>query len=112
MDHFSPKLMLVTLGGSPGPLIKSIGKYKPDQIIFLASHDSVSLSNDILKALDFRPEVKFEITEDPNLMFECYKKARCCVDRAKKTGISPKDIMVDYTGGTKVMKNQGSGLHS
>ena len=102
-DSFKPKLVLMTLGGSPEPLKKSIEMYEPDQIFFLASHESVSLASDIFKALDFKPEAKYEITEDPNLMFECYKKARRCVDRDKKTGISPKDIMVDYTGGTKVM---------
>jgi len=36
-------------------------------------------------------------------MFECYKKARCCVERAKKLGVAPENVIVDYTGGTKVM---------
>ncbi len=48
--------MLMTLGGSPEPLKKSIAEYKPDQIIFLASHDSVSLTGEILKFLDYKPK--------------------------------------------------------
>ena len=95
--------MLMTLGGSPEPIRKSIEKYRPGQIIFFASHDSVFLSSEIFKDLDFKPNVKYEITENPNLMFECYKKARSCMDRLRKANVSPQEVMVDYTGGTKVM---------
>jgi len=98
-----PKIMLMSLGGSPEPLRKSIEKYTPEQIVFLASHDSVALSGELFKTLDYRPEVRYEITEDPNLMYECYKKARQCVDRVRKSGFSSEEVMVDYTGGTKVM---------
>jgi len=98
-----PKVMVMTIGGSPEPLKKSIEEYKPEQIIFLASHDSVALSGELFKSLDYHPKVSYEITEDPNLMFECYKKARQCMDRVKKARVSPNEVMVDYTGGTKVM---------
>jgi CRISPR-associated protein (TIGR02710 family) len=97
------KTMIMSLGGSPEPLIKSIENYKPEQIIFLASHDSATLAGNIFKALEYRPRALYEITEDPNVMFECYKAARRCVDRVKKMGILPQGVMVDYTGGTKVM---------
>lgn len=95
--------MIMSLGGSPEPLIQSIGVHKPERIIFLASHNSVALAGDILKKTEFKPEVSYEITENPNLMFECYKAARLCVDRVRMLGTSPDRIMVDYTGGTKVM---------
>ncbi len=91
----------MTLGRSPEPLKKSIAEYKPDRIIFLASHDSIPLSGEIIKSLDYSPQVKYEITDDPNLMFECYRKACRCVSRVKKADVSPKEVMVDYTGGTK-----------
>jgi len=98
-----PELMVMTLGGSVEPLKKSLSAHRPEQIIFLASHDSVPLSQEVLKALDYKPVVHFEITEDPNKMLECYKKARNCIDRAKRSGILKEAILVDYTGGTKVM---------
>lgn len=97
------RLMLMSLGGSPEPLIKSIKAYMPEHIVFFASHESVSLSGEIFKALDYRPDVEYELTENPNLMFECYRSARKSVDRIKKTGMSSEDVLVDYTGGTKVM---------
>lgn len=97
------KAMIMSLGGSIEPLIKSINTNQPERIVFLVSHDSVSLSGEIFKALPYKPTVEYEITEDPNLMFECYKSARRCIDRVSKEDISPEDVLVDYTGGTKVM---------
>jgi CRISPR-associated protein (TIGR02710 family) len=98
-----PKLMLMTLGGSPEPLKKSIETNRPERVIFLASHDSVCLAGEVFKGLEKKPSAAYEITEDPNLLYECYKAARRCVNRIKKTDVSPENIMVDYTGGTKVM---------
>ncbi len=101
--HIKPKIMLMTLGGSPEPLKKSIEANHPDRVIFLASHDSVSLSGEVLRGLESKPSQEYEITEDPNLLFECYKAARRCVDRVKKRNVSYNEVLVDYTGGTKVM---------
>jgi hypothetical protein len=83
-----PKLMLMTLGGSPEPLAKSIQAHKPEKIIFLASHDSVPLSGEIFRSIGCKPSSEFEITEDPDLLFECYKSARRCIDRVDKAGVS------------------------
>lgn len=97
------KLMLMSLGGTPDPLIKSISTHGPEKVIFFASHDSVPLSQSVLCAAPNRPATEFVITENPNSLMECYTKARECIDRAAKTGLAPREIMVDYTGGTKVM---------
>lgn len=102
-ENQKPKLMIMTLGGSTEPLKKSLAFHKPGHVIFMASHDTVSLAGDIIKSLDYRPVVQYEITEDPNRMFECYKKARNCIDRVRRSGVARNDVMVDYTGGTKVM---------
>ena len=57
----NPKLMLMTLGGSPEPLTKSIQVNRPKRIIFLASHDSVSLSGEIFRSVGYKPFSEFEI---------------------------------------------------
>lgn len=103
MTTDSVKLMIMSLGGSPDPLIKSISTYTPGKVIFLASHDSVPHSHAVLNAIPQKPAIEFVITEDPNSLYECYSKARDCIDRAQKTGFAGPEIMVDYTGGTKVM---------
>ncbi len=97
------KLMIMSLGGTPDPLIKSISTYGPEKVIFLASHDSVPISHTILSAMLKKPAVEFVITENPNSLYDCYCKARECIDRVGKTNFAPHEIMVDYTGGTKVM---------
>lgn len=98
-----PTIMIMSLGGSPEPLTRSIQANRPERIVFLASHDSVVLTGKVFEPLDFTPSAEYEITEDPNILFESYKAARRCVDRAKKQGVRPEDVTVDYTGGTKVM---------
>lgn len=95
--------MIISLGGSAEPLKKSLSLYNPEKIVFLASHDSVSLAGDVLAACEKKPKAVYEITENPNSMFECYKAARRCVDRATRAGVPLQDVVVDYTGGTKVM---------
>jgi len=97
------KLMIMSLGGSPEPLKKSIAEHRPERIVFFASHDSILKAGDVLPQPGARLKVESEITEDPSSLFECYKAARRCVDRAAKSGISDAETMVDYTGGTKVM---------
>ena len=98
------KVMILSLGGSPEPLKKSIAEYQPEHLIFFASHDSVLKSGEVLEIKDYKPQkIETQITEDPNSLYECYKAARECVDRATRTGVLENDILVDYTGGTKVM---------
>ncbi len=103
METSPIKLMLMSLGGTPDPLIKSINRYEPEKIIFLASHNSVPISHTILSTMVQKPTAEFVITEDPNSLYECYTKALECIDRIRKTKIAAHEVMVDYTGGTKVM---------
>lgn len=103
METETIKLMVMSLGGTPDPLIKSISTHNPEKVIFLASHDSVPLSQTILNAVPVKPVTEFVITENPNSLYECYQKSRECIDRVQKTRFKPQQTMVDYTGGTKVM---------
>ena len=71
------KVMILSLGGSPEPLKKSIAEHRPERIIFFASHDSVIKSGEVLQIEDYKPaKTETEITEDPNSLYECYKAAR------------------------------------
>lgn len=97
------KLMIMSLGGSVEPLKKSIVEHRPERIIFFASHDSILKEGEVLAQADVKPRVETEITEDPNSLSECYRAARSCVDRAEKSGVPEGEVIVDYTGGTKVM---------
>jgi hypothetical protein len=64
--------MIMSLGGSPEPLKKSIAENQPDILIFFASHDSILKSGEVLQGLDCKPnKVESEITENPNSLYEC-----------------------------------------
>jgi hypothetical protein len=69
METDKIKLMLMSLGGTPDPIIKSILTYTPEKVIFFASHDSVPLSHTILNATNKKPAVEFVITENPNSLY-------------------------------------------
>lgn len=97
------RLMVVSLGGTIAPIIKSLEKYKPERIIFLVSHDSAMEVSKVLDSLDWRPDKELEVIDDPNRLLECYQKASECMIRAERSGYNPDHILVDYTGGTKVM---------
>ncbi|HOU51741.1 MAG: TIGR02710 family CRISPR-associated protein [Smithella sp.] len=97
------KVMIMSLGGSPEPLRKSLAEHQPHILIFFASHDSVIKSGEVLQGLATKPKTETEITENPNSLYECYKAAKRCIDRAARREIPEQDIIVDYTGGTKVM---------
>ncbi len=103
MEQNKVRLIIMSLGGSPDPLIKSIMTFNPEKVIFFASHDSVPLSHEILSASNKKPASEFVITDNPNSLFNCYSKARKCIDRAQQGDLPRDEIMVDYTGGTKVM---------
>ena len=95
--------MIMSLGGSPEPLIHSIRFHQPETILFLASHDSVIKSGDIQTQLGYKPIIKFEITEDPDNLRQCYEAARACLARLEPIETDLGEVMVDYTGGTKPM---------
>jgi len=101
---FMSKLMIMSIGGSPEPLKKSIAEHRPERLIFFASQDSNRKLGEVMQIEGYTPgKFETEITENPNSLYDCYKTARRCVERASRHEIPEKDIMVDYTGGTKVM---------
>ncbi|GAI29689.1 unnamed protein product, partial [marine sediment metagenome] len=96
--------LLLSVGGTPEPLIRSLQEHKPKAVCFLASQGSIDLVSEIKKkaiGLNFK-DYKV-IIDDINDTTHCYEKALVCCDFLEKEGISPQDIVVDFTGGTKVM---------
>ncbi|MFQ5852324.1 MAG: TIGR02710 family CRISPR-associated CARF protein [Candidatus Binatia bacterium] len=101
-----PKAMIVSLGGSPEPLIKTLREQRPQIVCFLASQESVDLLGKVKEAvasggITFR-DYKV-LVEDIIDLAHCYQKALSCADWVTKQGVSADDVIVDYTGGTKTM---------
>ena len=121
------KILVVTIGGSCAPIIKSIEQNTPDYVFFLCSDDDRSTNNkgsyksvtgkgkvcgkdwknpdkyNIVTQVGFEEnqyEVhKIKYFDDHN---ECYQAALDVLKKIRKE--NPKaDIIADYTGGTKSM---------
>lgn len=100
------KAMIITVGGTPQPVIKSIEEHKPEFISFLASQDSFDQISSIKKTIfDKGFNFKSEITllDDINDLLHCYYKAEEAVERVRTKGYEKESVIVDYTGGTKNM---------
>lgn len=104
------KAMIITLGGSHEPIVKTITEktHLPEIICFLATHESVSLVGRIAEGASkdgLRYTQKVIITDDHADMVECYRKSLLCIDFIRGMDCAPTETVVDITGGTKVMSS-------
>lgn len=101
------EVMLVTVGGSPEPVIKSIRHYQPQKVYFFASQESVEFIPAIKAAFASGDSPRFKDTkillENINDVTSCYRRMLECVKNIEKSGIPPGKVLADITGGTKVM---------
>lgn len=101
-----PKAMIISVGGTPSPIIKSIIQYQPGFISFLASQDTSDLVAHIRKEVeqnDIHISSELTIAENVNDLLHCYHKADEAVKRVLMKGYKQEEVIVDYTGGTKNM---------
>lgn len=97
------RILVVTIGGSPQPIVTSIAQNKPDRIHFLCSQKSEKILNDICvqaKADDIPRPVK--IIEDEDDLNVCYAESLRLLD-GLRSEFPDAEIIADYTGGTKSM---------
>lgn len=106
MTQQNPKAVLISVGGSPQPIILSLNRQMPEYVCFFVSeYTKDSTVKDILPNLDFKPRHwDWIITPSPEGLSECYKEI---TDRLpsilQKWGVDSDELVVDYTGGTKTM---------
>lgn len=98
--------MVISIGGTPAPIIKSIGHYEPEFISFLASQDTSDNVTDIKRAcraenVTFKSEIT--VVENVNDLLHCFEKASEAVMRVVSKGYRKDGVVIDYTGGTKNM---------
>ncbi len=101
-----PKAMIVSVGGTPQPIIKSILEYKPEFISFFASQDTCDKIAEIkteLTKIGQQPKSEITLAEDVNDLLHCHGKAEEAVERVTSKGYLKDNVIVDYTGGTKNM---------
>lgn len=100
------RAMVVSVGGTPAPVIFSLNKKQPEFVCFFVSRQTKRmLEDEILPRLTFKPR-HYDWITTPNAesLSECYQEiSRRLPDLVEKWDVEPRDVCVDYTGGTKTM---------
>lgn len=105
-------VLVLTVGGSPEPLLTAIRSLRPDRVVFLCSDDSsaakgsytqVTGDQGVAKQAGLLPE-QWEVVKIPNFdsLQDCYRVTRQVVEKLRRDH-SDARLIVDYTGGTKSM---------
>jgi len=97
------KAMIITVGGTIEPIIKSIDEHKPDFVSFLASQETVDKIAEIKGRIQIKVPCEITLVDNVNELLHCHEKAEEAVQRALKKNYKGQDVVVDYTGGTKNM---------
>lgn len=98
------KAMILSVGGSAEPLIKSIEHHSPEFVCFFASQATNDQTVTVKEALkDFFPSIGYEteLVDNGDDLLECYERAEKAVERVIKRGFAKEHVVIDYTGATK-----------
>lgn len=98
--------MIVSVGGTPSPIVTSISAHLPEFVSFLASQassDNVSVVKSALAEKGVTVTSEMTLVDDPDDLFHCFGRAESAVERVLVRGYQRSEVIADYTGGTKNM---------
>lgn len=100
-------VLVLSVGGSPEPLIKSIQHYHPLYVIFIASRESNAKILQIVRETEGIEKYYTIIISDHQDLLACVRDIRLQIPEALASMRLPADILLiaDITGGTKVMSS-------
>lgn len=122
------KILFITVGGSPQPILTSVGSLKPDRVVFICSDGpkgsqsqiigegkpcEVRQGSEVVESLPniptqlglgdkFDPDRDVILVSNPDDLSECYGKIALKVREAQSDN-DDVQLLADYTGGTKTM---------
>jgi CRISPR-associated protein (TIGR02710 family) len=102
----TPRMMVVSVGGSPAPIVHSLNQQRPEYIVFFASRQTRGkVEAEIRPALAFRPtDVEVLTTDSAERLVPAFTCVREGVRRCMALwGVAGPEVVADYTGGTKNM---------
>ena len=95
------KVLVMSVGGSPEPLIYSIDKIKPDLVYFIHSQKTLAIVEEINNTTKHNYEYLTKQVENHESIEEAYEKSKNVLFELNKKGYD--EITIDFTGGTKPM---------
>ena len=105
MSQPRAKAMILTVGGTPRPLIESLNRYRPEHVCFVASQESVDLIAEVKRGSKSKFRDHKVLLDDINDITHCFEKTLECSAHLEKEGVAPGGVVADFTGGTKVMSS-------
>lgn len=95
---------LVSVGGTPAPVLHVLRRTKPAHVWYFCSTGSRANANAIQAELDWHPQARYIEVEQFEELGPCYRDLRRKLPEIlAETKVNPAEVMVDYTGGTKTM---------
>lgn len=94
------KILVLSVGGSPEPLIISINTFKPDAVYFIHSKETLGTIKNVVSEVPFEFSYKTKLIENPESLQESFDKSREVLLELNKEEYN---IHIDFTGGTKPM---------
>jgi CRISPR-associated protein (TIGR02710 family) len=103
-DQQPCQAMLVSLGGSPEPVLFTLNQHRPAHVVFFVSPQSEAELQMVIKGLDFACKFDRIVSPSAEDLGDCYRALREQLPaKLVQWGLSADDLVVDYTGGTKSM---------
>lgn len=96
--------LLVSVGGTPAPILHALQAVRPTHLAFVCSPASRASAENIRDCLDSDISVDFLQLTSHEELGPCYAALRAWLPGwLASRGLTPDDVTVDYTGGTKTM---------
>lgn len=96
---------VVSVGGTPEALIATLDHSKPPYVLFIVSTGSRhQVEENILPRLSYTPQFNLAVLPSEADLASCYEQIKIRIPEwLLERGLSPGEVYVDYTGGTKPM---------
>jgi CRISPR-associated protein (TIGR02710 family) len=96
--------VLVSVGGSPAPVLHVLRQHRPAHVWYFCSAGSRANADAIQAQLDWHPAPRFiEVARFEELGPCCRELRRKLPEILTEARVAPESVLVDYTGGTKTM---------
>lgn len=97
------KAMIITVGGTAEPILKSIKHYAPSFVVYLVSEQTEKQVEEILNKSKIDCIYEIVRIKDPQNLIETYAKSLDAAKLVRSRGFEKNNVIVEYTGGTKPM---------
>ncbi len=100
------RILVINIGGTSAPIIRSIRESKPDFLLMIPSATSKREIDPILHAAypdGGKPKTEYFVIDNPNDIVSCFVQCRRAFEFVRRHSTDDTEVLADPTGGTKIM---------